>query len=440
MKKKLTLQQKLDRKKAKQPNKFLFWLYHFIVKHFLSKKYNVTFNKIDQIKDCEGPCFLIFNHLSRLDHLFVVQSAYPRRYNMLAGYNEFFRSHLKLPMTISRSIPKKNFDTDVAGIKKISTIIKQGGCVAFSPEGISSVSGHSQAIVETTGHFLKHYNVPVYMVKIKGAFLTQHKVCLDERLGKIQVDTFKLFTPEQLQSMTDQEVNDRINEEFKHDDYEWNKEVKVKWKHDGNLCSHMHDLLYKCPKCGAELQMIGEGCQIRCKACGNGATLDDYYNLIPFNKDCVIPESPSKWFDWERIQIIKQIREDENFSYSAEVTMGYQPPDRVVKKKKTSEFCGRGTLTVDHNGLHYKGDRLGEPWSFTLSYKVIHTIVMITDATLFSFYVNGQYYDFTPDLPVAGKLLHLVEEMHRLHVNSWKCLPWERYMYEDIENPKQLAE
>lgn len=433
MKNKLTLQQKLEKRKAKQPNGFLFWLYHFIEHNFLIKKYNTTYNFIDKVSDCKGPCFLIWNHLSRLDHLWVMESVFPKKYNMLAGYNEFFRSHLHFPFKIMNVIPKKIYNTDINSLKAMSKIISKGGCVAFSPEGMSSIYGHNQPIVATTGHFLKHFNIPVYLMTLRGAYLTEHKVCLDERYGKVECETKLLFSPEQLKAMTDEEVDDKINEAFRHDDYAWNKTARVKWKRMENVCSHYEDICYRCPRCGAELQMHAEGNRIECKACGNGAVMNEYYDFVPFDDKCVIPESPSKWVDWERTVIIKEIRENPNYSHTEKVQVGYLPPYKYVSDKKTSEPCGEGEITFDHSGIHFKGVKLGKEWKFDLSYKEVFSLIHVTDVTFFALYVKGQYFEFKPSRPIAGKLLLITEEMHRLHVNLWKNFPWDAYMYEGTE-------
>ena len=60
----------------------------------LQPKYNVTYNRIDDINDCDGPCFVIFNHLSRIDHMYVMGATYPRITNMIAGNNEFYRKKI----------------------------------------------------------------------------------------------------------------------------------------------------------------------------------------------------------------------------------------------------------------------------------------------------------------------------------------------------------
>jgi len=107
-------------------------------------------------------------------------------------------------------------------------------------------------------------------------FLTNHKVCLDDRPGKVDVTFFKLFTPEDTQTLTPEEMDRKLDVALWNDDYEWNKEHHYKFKTKGNACCHMHDLLYKCPRCGAEFKMIGEKDTIKCLECGNGATLNDY--------------------------------------------------------------------------------------------------------------------------------------------------------------------
>ncbi len=48
----------------------------------------------------------------------------------------------------------------------------------------------------------------------------------------------------------------------------------------------------------------------------------------------------------------------------------------------------------------------------------------MTQVTFFAIYHDGKYYDIFPNRRVVGKILLVVEEMHRLHVNHWKNFPW----------------
>ena len=54
----------------------------------VGRKYKPNIHIIDSVSDCDGPCFVIFNHLSRIDHMYVMRACYPRITNMMAGHSE----------------------------------------------------------------------------------------------------------------------------------------------------------------------------------------------------------------------------------------------------------------------------------------------------------------------------------------------------------------
>lgn len=419
-----TLQEKLARRKYKIPNKFVYCtLNKLIINPFLAPKFHPTYHIIDNINDYKGPCFLIYNHQSRMDYIYIAQATYPRPLNFVVGYNEFFRSHLQFIFKLIHNIPKKNFNSDVASIRAMNQIIKQNGVVCIAPEGMSSITGHSQPIALGTGKLLKHYHIPVYMVKLKGAFLSNTKVCLDERYGKVDVTLHRLFDEEQLRNLSVEDIENKINEELWQDDYEWNKKERIRFDMKGNSCSHLHDLCYHCFKCHKDFTMFGEKNKIICKECGNGATLNEYYDLIPFDDTCIIPESISKWVDEERRLVYHEIQ-DESFEFKEEVKLGKIPENHYLKNQATSEICGEGILTINHEGFFYKGTKDNQKFEFKIDYNHLPTLGMPIDVTFFSIYHDGKYYDIFPKNAVVGKILLIVEEMHRLHVNAWKNFPW----------------
>ena len=437
-KEKLTIEEKLRRKKFKTPSNACWLLYGFLAHlPMFGPKYHVTYKNEVDLNELKGPCFIIWNHLSRRDYLFLKNLIEPRKFNMVAGFSEFSRQKFTFLFNIANVIPKKNFTSDPNGVRGISTIIRNGGCVAFSPEGTSSIYGHNQPIVPGTGRFLQFFRVPVFFMKLEGAYLTSHKVDIKDRVGKVTATLTKLFTPEDLKNMTPEQIDLKINEAFRFDDYEWNKTARVKFKTHGKPCTNLNDLLYKCPKCGAEMSIDAHDNIIKCKECGNGCTLDDYYDVHKLDDTCKIPVSPSAWFDWQRTEVIKEIRNDPNYSFSLDCKVGELPKYKPIQKNDVISLpCGEGKVTADHNGIHFVGTKHGKEWKFDLSYNVYYSVVIENDCTVFSFYVDGEYYDFIPNQHAVGKMLLVVEEMHRLHVNTWKNFPGCDYMYHGTELEK----
>lgn len=436
MKKEKDLQAELAKRRYKKPNIIPYFIYYVVGRsRLLGKKYSPTYVREDNIGKIKGPAFLIWNHQSRRDHTFLTTISWPRKISIVCGYNEFFREHLHWPLKMNRILPKKIFCNDLQGIRAMRDIIQKGGIVAFSPEGTSSIFGDNQPIVPGTGRFLQAFRVPVYMVYCKGSYLTNTKIDpIDRTKGKVFLTSKLLFSPEDLNNMTSEEIDNRINLEFHHDDYKWNKTAHIRYEcKDGQTTRNLDDICYKCPKCGHEYEMEAKDGYIKCKHCGNGATMDEYYDFHPFDDNCVIPDTPSDWVHNERLAIIDEIRKDPNYSFSVKVKIGDLPKDHYVKKETTSEICGEGIITIDHQGFHLRGTKRNKPFNVDLSYKEIWTYPVSVDVKIFSLFINEEYHDFIPESPCAAKILMLTEEMHRLHVNRFKNFPWFDYMYEGKE-------
>lgn len=415
--KKHTIKQEIVHRSYNIPGGFMTGFYHMLTS-ILSGKYNCEYNIIDDINDEKGPAFVIFNHLTRFDHLFLNQIMHPKRYNMIAANNEFFRGGQHFLFKIGNVIPKTNFSTDKTTMKAIKKIIGEGGTICFAPEGMTPMDGQNHPVVPGTGHMFKHYGVPVYQIELRGQFMIASKVCLDERIGgKCFATIRKLYTPEDLQRMTSQEIDEDLNRRFSHDEYQWQKEHHYKYKMKGESCKNLEDLCFMCPACGEYFTMKSEGDHIFCTSCGNGTSMDEYYDFHPF-EGSQIPETPARWCDLERADIRKKIEENDDYSFEIKVKLGKLPERIPTLPSKTSVICGEGTVTINHNGLHFKGIKDGENFEFTRTYDTLTTILSALDFSYFDLYYGKDYYDFFPVEGEEGRvgfIQLLVEEMHKLH-------------------------
>ena len=91
-KQKLTIAEQLNKRQYKTPSSITWFFYALLARSpFFGPKYHVTYKKIDDINKYKGPAFIIWNHQSRRDYLFLKNLIAPHKFNMLAGYQEFFR-------------------------------------------------------------------------------------------------------------------------------------------------------------------------------------------------------------------------------------------------------------------------------------------------------------------------------------------------------------
>ena len=374
-------------------------------------------------RDCKGPYIIVSNHASRLDYIYTGVVLLPETLNFVAGYNEFFRSHLAFIFRLLQIIPKKNFTPDIYTIKEIARILRGGGRVILFPEGMSSIGGGNQPSAIGSGKLLKHFGVPVYVSKISGGYLTSTKYCLDERPGRVDVVIDRLFSPEQLERMRADEIQAALDCAIQNDDYEWNKQANVSYKGGGRLAQQLHTLLYRCPRCGTEFSMRGEGEIIFCKACGNGARLLPNYRFSPLDDTCVLPDTPKRWFDEERRQIYRAVC-DKAFSLTERVRLGVLPKFEPLKDLATSLIAGEGELRLDHSGLSFSGTKNGEAFEFHIEPKLLPTYGMCTDVSRIYTFFEGEFYEFYPETECVAKWLLATEELHRLHGGEWKNFPW----------------
>ena len=413
---KKTIEQKLHSRRLTPPNKIIYNLLGYLWKFTISKKYNLKYEFIDNIKDEPGSFILISNHASRLDYIFTAIPLLPKTLNYVAGYNEFFRSHLHGVFKLLNVIPKKNFTPDIYTITEIKRVINKKGRVCIFPEGMSSISGHSQPVALGSAKLFKFLKVPVYLAHIDGGYLTSPKYNLNDRLGEVKVTYKKLFDVDSLNKLSNEEITSILNKEVVMDDYAFNKHNHIYYK-SNEICKNIHQLLYKCPNCKEEFKMNSDNNSLFCPTCGFKITMDNYYDLYDINHN-KLDYTPSDLFDKQRKDVINEIKNN-NFYLEDEVEIGFLPKYKFLKKLKTSNIEGKGLLRIDHSGISFTGKRNNEEFNFKINLKDVPTYGMCTDCSRFYTFVGGEFIEFYPKRNSVIKWFLVTEELHRLHGGLW---------------------
>ena len=396
------------------------WLYGLLmgVTRVLNSMSNTHFTYKARPAEEPGPIVMIANHASRVDYQFTGPVCYPKKLNYVVGYNEFFRFPTSILLPYMHVIPKKNFTPDTHAMRQILRVIKDGGNICLMPEGMSSITGMAQPVIPGGAKLLKKLGVPVYYSKISGGYLTYTKHCLDQRKGRIDVVVDQMFTADQLREMSVEEIEDTMNRLLAHDDYIWNKKEQVRFNSKGEMAKKLDTLLYMCPKCGALYDMETSGNTMTCRRCGNSIEIDECYNIRPIG-DSVCPELVTDWTIKERERAAEEVRKP-GFRHSGHVKVGVLPENKALKGDATSIIRGDGTLTLDHEGLHFDGVLEEKPFTFFSPSAELPTYGMCTDISRFYTFVDGRFLEFYPD---DGDVLlwdHLTEELHRANGGKWQ--------------------
>ncbi len=417
-----TLAERLNERRERKPNPVLYAILYCVVLVMKARLRTKFIFKVRPGKDKE-PFVLVSNHASRNDYVFTAPAAWPRRLNYVVGYNEFFRFPTALLLKAAQVIPKRNFVPDLHTVNSVMRIIRQGGHIMFMPEGMSSITGMCQPVMPGTGKLLRKLGVTVYYTKISGGYLTYTKHCLDERIGRTEVVVDRMFTKEELASMSDTEIEDRMNRLLAHDDYRWNAEAGIPFDGKGKMAKKLDTLLYLCPKCGAMYRMTCEGNEMTCQACGNRIRVGEDYSIRPVGEGSVCPPLVTDWTLMERRKAAEAVRR-EGFSFTDHVKVGMLPEHRYLTGDDTSVIVGEGRLTLTAAGLHFEGRLKDEDRTFDIPSTALPTFGMCTDISRFYTFIDGIFHEFYPD---RGEVLlwdHLTEEMHRARGGRWQDTPY----------------
>jgi ribosomal protein S27AE len=256
-------------------------------------KFVITYDQFDRKR--KEPFFLISNHASLNDPLYVGMNIkyypYPVASNILYTHPvmKFALNH------IVKSIPKRKGQSDIQTSRLILNAFQKDkrGIMIF-PEGNSSFFGEQTPTdFMATAKIVKKIKHDLVMAKINGGFFSSPRWGLKRKRPQFHIHYYVLHSKEEFEHMSLDEIAKSMEEAISYNDYEWNREKKIKYKSSKKAIG-LEQYIYACPKCG-EIQTIKtHKNDISCDYCGKLAHFNDYHYLegLPFDN----------LIEWDHIQ------------------------------------------------------------------------------------------------------------------------------------------
>jgi transcription elongation factor Elf1 len=215
--------------------------------------------------------------------------------------------------------------------------------VLMYPEAGYSFDGRATALPRKMGVLMKRLGVPVVTVITEGAFARDPLYnMLQIRDVKVSAHVKCIATAQELKEKSVAELDALLEEAFSFDNFAWQRDKKISidvpFRADG-----LHRILYKCPCCGAENRMEGNGIHLTCHACGKQWQMDEYGQLSACNGETEYAHIPD-WYTWQRECVRKELEEG-TYLLDTEVDIAVQVNLEGVC------MIGSGRLTHDLNGF-----------------------------------------------------------------------------------------
>ncbi|MCM1173522.1 MAG: 1-acyl-sn-glycerol-3-phosphate acyltransferase [Blautia sp.] len=375
--------------------------------------------------DREEPCLVLMNHSSFIDLKIAAKLLFHRPFHIVCTSDGFVGK--RRLMRYIGCIPAQKFTTDVTLVRDMVYVVKElKSSVLMFPEASYSFDGTQTPLPESLGKCLKLLRVPVVMIRTSGAF-ARDPLYNNLQLRKVHVsaEVEYLLSPEDIAQKSPQELNALLQEKFTFDYFRWQQDNKVRidepFRADG-----LNRMLYKCPRCKTEGQMLGQGTRIRCGRCRKAYELTEYGYLQPVEDKEIGTQSAGTeiqtgealdfthipdWYRWER-ECVKQELLAGTYRLEAPVVIF------VMVNMDCIYRVGEGTLIHSREGFHLTGcggrlDYVQEP---SASYSLysdfywyeIGDVICIGDSRI-------QYYCFPQNCgDIVAKARLAAEELYKL--------------------------
>ena len=306
----------------------------------LSHGTKITKTGVEGIKP---PYLLLGNHNAFFDMKVSAMATFPHFANYIVAIDGYIGREWLLRDI--GCICKRKFTNDRSIIKHLNTVVENKGIIGLYPEARYSLCGTTAVLPESLGKLCKYLNIPVVMLLCHGHHIL-HPFWNTRRERKVkptEAEMKLLFTPEDLQKLSSDEINERLVKEFQYDDFKWQYDNKVKVD-DPERARGLEKVLYQCPRCKTEFKMIGEGSKLKCKACGKTWEMTEYGQLAADDGETEFSHIPD-WYEWERSNVKEEVEKGE---YSSDIL-----PVEVESLPNAKRFIklGKGTMIHDMEGF-----------------------------------------------------------------------------------------
>ncbi len=325
---------------------WLIWVLSKIA--LLGKKYKV---ETIGMEDLKPPYMLLSNHMHFIDFELAAMGTWPYPVSNVVSIDGYVVKWFLLEWI--GAIATRKFTTDLHLVKSIRHVLKRGDILAMYPEARYTPCGTLAFLPDSLGKLIRMNKVPVVAVVHRGNHLYAPFWDFRHKRKVPMHTTMKLIlTPEQIASMSVEEINATLRRELAYDEYRYQKENGIRIT-EPFRAEGLHKVLYQCPHCLAESKMDSKGSELFCTACGKRWTWRKDGYLEALEGETEFDHIPD-WFAWERQQVKEQIERGE-YSFTDEV--------EVFSLPRVWRYIPLGKATLKHtieNGFELEGMYRGQ--------------------------------------------------------------------------------
>ena len=243
------------------------WIYHIlypVIVAFLYIRFGYRFKKA---KNLPEKYIVLSNHTTDFDPLFVAASFSRQMYFVASEHIARWKNAYKFIRFAQAPIMRSKGTVAFSTVREILQRLRKGANVCIFAEGARSWDGVTAPFLPSTGKLVKAAGCGLVTYKITGGyFVSPNWSEKSLRRGPISGAPVRIYSAEEIDQMTVEEINQVIARDLHEDAYE--RQLKTPYLYKGkNLAHKMENLLFICPECGAIDSIHSQGDQVSCMKC-----------------------------------------------------------------------------------------------------------------------------------------------------------------------------
>lgn len=302
-----------------------------ILSPILTRYFSYEFELAPEI---DGNYLVLANHNNNVDP-FLCALSFHRQMYFLAGEQVFRLGFLTWFLkTFFEPISKIKGKKDATAIILLMKHLKAGHNCCLFAEGNRSFTGETGEIVGATGKLVKATGVSLVTYRFEGGYLTTPRWAFTKRKGYFKGGVVKVYSPEEIQKMTLDEINKIINMDLYENAYKRQEIIHSTYK-GKRLAEGIEAVLYSCPMCKSVGTIIGKKNKCFCTHCGKAAIYTEQGLLegdFPFNNILDWDNWQKKELERETIEALETQDNQKVLAEDGDLILSMVTPDHKVFK------------------------------------------------------------------------------------------------------------
>lgn len=261
---------------------------------------------------------------------------------IIASQTLFTKQPTKFLVTqVAHVIPKSKGKSDISTMLKIFSSVKKGYPILIFPEGDTTFYGETGHIEDATIKLIKKLKLDVVTCNVRGGYSSRPRWGIGRRSRHYIELFYKVSIPKvKLAEMSVSEVNEIINKDLYHNEYEYQRMHMISHKGD-KLAEGLENVVYVCPHCQSINTIISHSNSFHCESCKSEGYIDKFGFIHDFVYDNLV--------DWNKFQtnFTDKLR---NSKLMTDAFLSYMQMETLEQSK-----VGKVTLVYENGNLIFHG-------------------------------------------------------------------------------------